>query len=200
MPVHLWHFLGNDRESREWARLASICGESISQMMLRGLRCLHMKTGYIHGDFKGDNVLIGGGRTKDGCPNEVYISDFGLSRQIGMVFDRFENVEYRRSGHLVSSLFWGEEDVLGIRNGTGYLVDARIDFCSWAYVNVGDLRNPKLSLPWLGYPFGYNPWNGECGDMGPWRELEDVKIGDFGDFLYGLRGASLEVVNLLAST
>jgi len=73
------------------------------QQLLKGLECAHVHGKVAHSDFKADNLLYDKLNALDGCPNELYLADFGLSEPLGKTADFFSAKDYFGSSHLVSN-------------------------------------------------------------------------------------------------
>jgi serine/threonine protein kinase len=133
------------------------CRDTIARQLIDALTCLH-QSNYVHGDFKGDQVLYAG-LDDDNCPQGLAISDFGLSHALtnesGQVYDSLYDAEYYSiSGHLVGVMF-GEDtryykahvrplDPLKLsheddEDNPEYAISEKIDWCSFLYEMFTDL-------------------------------------------------------------
>lgn len=75
----------------------------LNNQLLTGLNCLHNYGQIVHDDLKHDNVLYD--KLSGGCPENLFIADFGLSEPLGKVTDAFNAKDIRRSVHLVTDIF-----------------------------------------------------------------------------------------------
>mmetsp|Transcript_57772 Transcript_57772/g.104034 ORF Transcript_57772/g.104034 Transcript_57772/m.104034 type:complete len:323 (-) Transcript_57772:25-993(-) len=139
------------------------CAQAVFKQLWDGLSCLHA-SGWIHGDFKEDNVFYQG-EDREGCPAGVVLADFGLSEKIGSITGKFLAEDYQGSSHLPSSMFKGKRDYLNIAEGYDAVkVTPSIDLCSLA------------EMMWFTYglevggPASMVGGEGECGPMGPGRK------------------------------
>ena len=150
------------------AKLAH-CYRVVAKAVFDGLECLHA-SGYIHGDLKDDNILFED-FDADGCPSGIMLADLGLAQRIGSMIYKFPASDYAGSTHLVSSLFDGQSDPLGINTMVrvrGFYVNAaivkpKIDYCSWAFLVTYTFGLPEDKD--LTQALG----KGSCGLMGPGR-------------------------------
>lgn len=98
MIATLWKWYGTaDRATKKR------CRRTIANELSAALFCLQ-RSKFVHGDFKGDNVLYQS-LSEDGCPQKLTISDFGLSEPIGKQVQKKSNEYLRFSGHLISAVF-----------------------------------------------------------------------------------------------
>jgi len=106
------------------------CRAGILASLRDALSCLH-SSHYVHGDFKEDQVLYGY-EDADGCPQDIQISDFGLTMPANGPNYKFDAQWYRQSGHLPGSLFKYAPDALGLAAASysTYTVSPLIDWCS----------------------------------------------------------------------
>jgi len=154
------------------------CQEGIASQLADGLKCLHTagEHGFMHGDFKMDNVLVESIEPETGCPRGLRLIDFGLSHALGSEVKKHKQLFFTGSVHLPDSVFQGAPDTLSLTlesNQDMFYASTHIDWCSYVY-----LMNSK---------FNYNPpreaWKihkaTSCGKMGHGRHLagNDVQGG-----------------------
>ncbi|CAE7288572.1 BPM2 [Symbiodinium natans] len=141
------------------ARRKNRCGQSVVEQLVSGMKCLH-SAGYIHGDFKPDNVFYKE-LDSSGCPSGVVLADFGLSHRIGSTMSQYSSRYYPGSHHLPGSIFSGASDTLHIATGRRGQVEVRedIDRCSLKWV----------ASNFFGIQVNYPLTRGTCGPMGPRR-------------------------------
>eukprot|EP00930_Biecheleria_cincta_P060826 TRINITY_DN46424_c0_g1_i1.p1 TRINITY_DN46424_c0_g1~~TRINITY_DN46424_c0_g1_i1.p1 ORF type:complete len:341 (-),score=30.47 TRINITY_DN46424_c0_g1_i1:39-1004(-) len=140
------------------------CARSAESQLREGLTCLH-EAGYIHGDFKPDNVLYEG-TDSDGCPTGLRLADFGLSHPVNSIQSAYSSKYYPGSWHLVEGMFEIHADTLKIkvpgRIGQFYASPA-IDFCGLYFMMRNDFGEAST-------PHGQvRP--GACGPMGHGRRM-----------------------------
>merc|ERR1719297_719736 len=87
--------------------------DALNKQLLTGLNCLHKYGKIIHDDLKHDNVLYD--KLSGGCPENLFIADFGLSEPLGEVARVFKAKDLRRSVHLVTDIFETGSSNLGIQ-------------------------------------------------------------------------------------
>lgn len=149
-----------NKDLQAWVREApqrrkDRCRDDILSQLLAGLRCLH-RAGYVHGDFKLDNVLIEG-YADNNCPTNLRIIDFGLSNEIDSFMETYMKKWLSISTHLVESMFDGGRDPLKQRSGHEVYMDSYIDLCSLASMMKATF-NKALNLD-MAEPI-------QCGQMG----------------------------------
>jgi len=152
---------------RMWSQCADVswrnyCGPSLFEEMYGALSCFHTSAGYIHGDFKADNVMIHGLHAYTNssghavkCPTGLQIGDFGLSVPIGTRFGQYSATDFEGCGHLAQGLFGGQP-------ATFPEASAAIDLCALLYMAHADfnIREPGI---WL----ASGMFDGsQCGTMG----------------------------------
>jgi len=145
------------------------CAAGIASELAKGLKCLHDTAGYIHGDIKTDNILIGSIDRTTMCPKEVFIADFGLSKPIGEAARKYDSEYYATSTHLPDSVFLQHGDTLGIQSKKKtdvlFVAHPAIDWCSFTEMMQEDFNYSQAKS--LGFA-------GDCGMMGSQREMHVV--------------------------
>ena len=122
------------------------------------------KSGYMHGDLKGDNILFED-FDDDGCPTGLQLADFGISRDLSALEGKFDGDYFMDSWHLPATVFTGVKDPLDLSRGKSFFIaDRRIDECSFALLMY---RFFKKRVPSIVKDLG----KGACGKMGPGRKL-----------------------------
>lgn len=160
MESDLQHWVNSaDTETR--AR----CSHMIAEQLSNGISCLH-SSGYIHGDFKSDNVFYDQ-TLSDGCPGGLRLADFGLSFAVGESHNQYGAVYYGGSNHLIDSMFELQTDTSNIADDGTYtfLGSTKIDWCSFNRMMQVDFG---LKMADLGYSATASS---ACGYMGPGRKL-----------------------------
>jgi serine/threonine protein kinase len=140
MVPNLWKWY----DTYSFAKLQ--CRDTIQRQLSDALKCLH-DSNFIHGDFKGDQVLYKSLDSKN-CPVGLEISDFGLSNPRTNTSGR-DNYDYKYSGeyysisgHLVGEMFSDDQAVrqyspanpLALSHATDirkYRISSTIDWCSF---------------------------------------------------------------------
>lgn len=126
-------------------------------------------SGYIHGDVKDDNVLFEA-IDDNGCPTGISLADFGLSAKLDSESkDFFDAEDYMGAYYMPSSVFVGQEDIMGITKKRGkelvYLASAKLDDCMLAFMMYVLFKKKDVSLQEeLGKGF--------CGKMGSGRRVK----------------------------
>jgi hypothetical protein len=160
MESDLWHWL-QGAETEDRAR----CAHMVAEQLSNGLSCLHA-SGYIHGDFKADNILYDQ-TLSNGCPGGLRLADFGLSFPVGKYHDQYEAKYYAGSTHLIDSMFQGQTDTSKIADRRTwtytFLGSTQIDWCSFNTLMQTDFALTMEDL-------GYSATEGSaCGYMGTGR-------------------------------
>jgi len=146
------------------------CQGTIARQLAAGLSCLHTAGthGFMHGDFKTDNVLVESIDPKTRCPQGLRLIDFGLSHQLGSAVSKYREEFFDSAGHLPDTMFEGAPDTLNLTVESDpdmFYASSDVDWCSYVY-----LMNNK---------FHYNPIQQafdiarvtQCGKMGVGRRL-----------------------------
>jgi|Transcript_23488 tRNA A-37 threonylcarbamoyl transferase component Bud32 len=165
-----------------------ICRDTIERQLSEALTCLH-SFNFVHGDFKGDQVLYRG-VDRNGCPVGLEISDFGLSHpryddEERPVYDqKYPADYYGQSGHLIGTMF--EENRLNPHNlpkdpqslthpsdQQFYRISTKIDWCSFLFEMLTQLAEgddgwfATLSIP-------SNLQGMDCGFMSGRRNIHVI--------------------------
>lgn len=148
--------------------------EVYRDQLLAGLHCTHKYGKVAHHDIKSDNVLYDKLSNDDGCPDQLYIADFGLAEPLGKITTFFPPRGLQTSLHRVTDCIEGGASNLDIhvynqqKELVGYTVSKRIDYCGLIFMCWRDL-GWGIKIP--DYPF-FN-----CGGMGTGRKEQFTSEG-----------------------
>jgi len=115
------------------------CQRTVARQLADGLLCLHTagKYGFMHGDFKMDNVLMESIDPETGCPRGLRLIDFGFSHALGSVVTKHSQTFFEGSVHLPGSVFEGAPDTLSLTlesKPDKFHASSLVDWCSYAYL------------------------------------------------------------------
>lgn len=142
------------------------CGATVAEQLNDGLLCLH-RSGYVHGDFKADNVFYEAINSTTGCPVGLRLADFGLSHPWKSMQDTYSAKYFKGSGHLPDGMFDVKEDTLGLRTADKtFRMSRSIDWCAFSFMMQ---KSFGMSLSTLGFAAVREQY---CGKMGVERPYD----------------------------
>lgn len=146
------------------------CRENIANQLADGLKCLHTAgaNGFMHGDFKMDNVLVESIEPETGCPKGLRLIDFGLSHALGSAVQKHKQTFFSGSVHLPDSVFEGAPDTLSLTSESNpdmFYASTHIDWCSFVYLMNNKFHYQPPREPWKIHKAA------SCGRMGHGRYL-----------------------------
>jgi len=179
MDLQKWY-----KEYAQWnEHVRKECKVTIARQLAAGLSCLHTagQHGFMHGDFKMDNVLVESIDPETGCPVGLRLIDFGFSHAMGSEVTKHSLMFFKGSVHLPGSVFEGAPDTLMLTSESkpdSFYASSLIDWCSYAYL--------------MNMFFNYNPLHEAfkaaritvCGRMGNGRQL----VGSLGRDVHDVQG------------
>jgi len=123
------------------------------EQLLRGLNCAHQYGHVAHTDIKADNYLYNKLSSDDGCPDQIYLADFGLAEELGEVTTFFGENGLRESQHRVTDIIKGGADNLNIRVFKDFMYKVVFeDYESNEKIKEKDRKTAKRGLRRVDYP------------------------------------------------
>jgi len=121
------------------------CMQTWYESLRDSLQCLHAKH-FVHGNLKWSTIQVSEGNSDAGfdCPH-LHIGDFTNAASVDIKVTLYTSDQYVAKDHLPSSLFKGQKDLLGLRDGKYFKVHSIIDWCSFIQL-FEDLAKPLAPL------------------------------------------------------
>lgn len=123
------------------------------EQLLRGLNCAHQYGHVAHHDIKPDNYLYDKLSSEDGCPDQIYLADFGLAEPLGDVTTFFGQEGLKESVHRVTDAIKGGDDNLHIRVLKDFTYKVVFeDYASTEKIKEKDRKTAKRGLRGVDQP------------------------------------------------